>query len=99
MFNISYVVVTVRARLVGFDGRWRTRDGPVRQRAHDLLARDLPADLPGILAAALLAFALSIDDYVITLFNADARSRSPVGVRRQRLGIRPRSTRSARSSS
>ena len=71
MFNISYVVVTVRARLVGFDRH-------LEEAAMDLGANELvtfskvtlPLIAPGILAAALLAFALSIDDFVITYFNA-----------------------------
>jgi spermidine/putrescine transport system permease protein len=69
MFNISYVVVTVRARLAGFN---RT----LEEAAMDLGADEwvtfrkvtFPLIFPGILAAALLAFALSIDDYVITTF-------------------------------
>jgi spermidine/putrescine transport system permease protein len=71
MFNISYVVVTVRARLVGFDRH-------LEEAAMDLGANELvtffkvtlPLIAPGILAASLLAFALSIDDFVITYFNA-----------------------------
>jgi spermidine/putrescine transport system permease protein len=71
MFNISYVVVTVRARLVGFDRH-------LEEAAMDLGANELttffkvtlPLIAPGVLAAALLAFALSIDDFVITYFNA-----------------------------
>jgi spermidine/putrescine transport system permease protein len=71
MFNISYVVVTVRARLIGFNRS-------LEEAGMDLYADErttffrvtLPLIFPGILAAALLAFALSIDDYVITLFSA-----------------------------
>ena len=71
MFNISYVVVTVRARLVGFDRH-------LEEAAMDLGANELttffrvtlPLIAPGILAGFLLAFALSIDDFVITYFNA-----------------------------
>jgi spermidine/putrescine transport system permease protein len=71
MFNISYVVVTVRARLQGFDRR-------LEEAAMDLGANELvtfwkvtfPLILPGVLAAALLAFSLSIDDFVITNFTA-----------------------------
>ena len=77
MFNISFVVVTVRARLVGFDRH-------LEEAAMDLGANEfvtftrvtLPLILPGILAGALLAFALSIDDFVITYFNAGTTSRS-----------------------
>jgi spermidine/putrescine transport system permease protein len=71
MFNISYVVVTVRARISGFDRR-------LEEAAMDLGATEMvtfwkvtfPLILPGILAAALLAFSLSIDDFVITNFTA-----------------------------
>jgi spermidine/putrescine transport system permease protein len=70
MFCISFVVVTVRARLVGFDRH-------VEEAAADLGANEwvtfyritLPLIAPGILAGALLAFSLSIDDFVITTFN------------------------------
>ena len=69
MFNISFVVVTVKARLAGFDRH-------LEEAAMDLGANELttfwkvtfPLILPGILAAALLAFSLSIDDFVITNF-------------------------------
>ena len=71
MFNISYVVVTVKARLEGMDQY-------IEEAAQDLGAGvwttffkvTLPLIAPGVAAAALLAFALSIDDYVITSFNA-----------------------------
>jgi spermidine/putrescine transport system permease protein len=67
MFNISYVVVTVRARLAGFDRH-------LEEAAMDLFATPwatfyrvtLPLIAPGVLAAGLLAFALSVDDFVIT---------------------------------
>jgi spermidine/putrescine transport system permease protein len=69
MFNISYVVVTVKARLSGFDRR-------LEEAAMDLGANEwttfwrvtFPLILPGVIAAALLAFSLSIDDFVITNF-------------------------------
>jgi spermidine/putrescine transport system permease protein len=71
MFNISFVVVTVRSRLIGFDRS-------LEEAAQDLgatglqtfLRVTLPLIAPGVLAGALLAFALSIDDFVITNFNA-----------------------------
>src|ERR687898_437409 len=70
MFNISFVIVTVRSRLIGFDRS-------LEEAAQDLGATPwetfrlvtLPLIMPGVIAAALLAFALSIDDFVITYFN------------------------------
>jgi spermidine/putrescine transport system permease protein len=81
MFNVSYVVVTVKARLVGFDRH-------LEEAALDLGANEwttfrrvtLPLIAPGILAAALLAFALSVDDFVITYFNSGAEVTFPLFV-------------------
>jgi spermidine/putrescine transport system permease protein len=75
MFCISFVIVTVKARLAGLDPR-------IEQAAMDLYANErqtfvkvtLPLVAPGILAAALLSFALSFDDYIITNFTASASS-------------------------
>ena len=91
MFNISYVVVTVRARIAGFNRA-------LEEAAMDLGANEwttfrkvtFPLIFPGILAAALLAFALSIDDYVITSFVAGRSITFPLwvfGV--SRLGVPP----------
>ena len=91
MFNISYVVVTVRTRLAGFNRS-------LEEAAMDLYADSwavfwkvtFPLIFPGILSAALLAFALSIDDYVITLFSSGHTLTFPLwvfGV--SRLGIPP----------
>jgi spermidine/putrescine transport system permease protein len=71
MFSIPFVAITVRARLVGFDRA-------LEESAQDLgasplwtfLLVTLPVILPGVMAAALLAFALCLDDYVITSFVA-----------------------------
>jgi spermidine/putrescine transport system permease protein len=81
MFNISYVVVTVKARLVGFDRH-------LEEAAMDLGANEwttfwrvtMPLIAPGILAALLLAFALSVDDFVITNFNAGTTVTFPLFV-------------------
>jgi spermidine/putrescine transport system permease protein len=81
MFNISYVVVTVKARLVGFDRH-------LEEAAMDLGASPwvtfrkvtLPLIAPGILSAALIAFALSVDDFVITYFNAGSETTFPLFV-------------------
>jgi spermidine/putrescine transport system permease protein len=81
MFNIAYVAITVRARLTGFDRE-------IEEAAQDLGADPwttfrtitLPLIFPGILAGALLAFALSIDDFIITNFNAGATQTFPLWV-------------------
>jgi spermidine/putrescine transport system permease protein len=81
MFNISFVVVTVRSRLIGFDRS-------LEEAAKDLGANGLqtfmrvtlPLIAPGVLAAALLAFALSVDDFVITNFNAGSTVTFPLFV-------------------
>jgi spermidine/putrescine transport system permease protein len=71
MFQVSFVALTVRARIRGFD--WTLEDAAMDLGAtpwRTFRKVTFPLILPGILAAALLAFALSIDDYIITLFNA-----------------------------
>jgi spermidine/putrescine transport system permease protein len=74
-FSVSYAVVVVRARLAGFDRSLEEAAmdlgaGPART----LVRVTLPVIAPGILAAALLVFSLSIDDYVITSFVAGVGS-------------------------
>jgi len=79
MFNISFVVVTVRARLAGFPRH-------LEEAAMDLGANEwvtfwkvtFPLILPGVVAAGLLAFSLSIDDYVITSFTAGQTQTFPL---------------------
>ena len=81
MFNISFVVVTVRARLAGFDRH-------LEEAAMDLFANPwstfyrvtLPLIAPGVLAAALLAFALSVDDFVITYLVSGSEQTFPLFV-------------------
>jgi spermidine/putrescine transport system permease protein len=71
MFCVSFVIVTVKARLASLDPR-------LEQAAMDLYANEiqtfqritLPLVAPGILAGALLAFSLSFDDFIITNFNS-----------------------------
>ncbi len=91
MFDVSFVVVTVKARLVGFDRH-------LEEAAMDLYATPsqtfrrvtLPLIAPGILAGALLAFALSIDDFVITFFNAGTEVTFPLWVwGAARVGVPP----------
>jgi len=81
MFNISFVVVTVRARLAG-------KDQHLEEAAADLYASPLttflkvtlPLIWPGILAGFFLAFALSVDDFVITYLVAGADQTFPLFV-------------------
>jgi spermidine/putrescine transport system permease protein len=91
MFNISFVVVTVRARLIGFNRSLEEAGMDLYADAWTTFWKvTFPLIFPGILAAALLAFSLSIDDYVITVFNAGRTLTFPLwvfGV--SRLGIPP----------
>ena len=67
MFNISFVVVTVRARLTGFDRHLEEASMDLYANPWTTFARvTLPLIAPGILAAGLLSFALSVDYFVIT---------------------------------
>jgi spermidine/putrescine transport system permease protein len=69
MFCVSFAVVTVKARLIGFDRH-------LEEAAMDLGANELttfrkvtlPLILPAVLAAFLLCFAISVDDFVVTYF-------------------------------
>jgi spermidine/putrescine transport system permease protein len=79
MFDISFVVVTVKARLANFPRH-------LEEAAMDLGANEwttfwkvtFPLILPGVVAAALLAFSLSIDDYVITVFTSGQTQTFPL---------------------
>jgi len=81
MFCISFAVVTVKARLVGFDRH-------LEEAAMDLGANEwttfrkvtLPLIAPAILASLLLCFAISIDDFVVTYFNSGNRITFPLFV-------------------
>ena len=81
MFCISFAVVTVKARLVGFDRH-------LEEAAMDLGANEwmtfqkvtLPLIAPAILAALLLCFAISIDDFVVTYFNSGSKVTFPLFV-------------------
>ena len=78
MFSISFVVVAVKARIASLDPR-------LEQAAMDLYATEtetfrrvtLPLVAPGIAGAALLAFSLSFDDFIITNFNSGALTTFP----------------------
>jgi spermidine/putrescine transport system permease protein len=91
MFSIAYVAITVRARLTGFDQT-------IEQAAQDLGATPwvtfwkvtLPLIFPAVLAGALLAFALSIDDFVTSLFVSGTAITFPLWVYGAvRVGIPP----------
>ena len=81
MFCISFAVVTVKARLIGFDRH-------LEEAAMDLGANEwttfrkvtLPLIAPAVLAALLLCFAISIDDFVVTYFNAGSEVTFPLFV-------------------
>ncbi len=81
MFCISFAVVTVKARLIGFDRH-------LEEAAMDLGANEwvtfrkvtLPLIAPAILAALLLCFAISIDDFVVTYFNSGSKVTFPLFV-------------------
>lgn len=71
MFSLSYVVVTVKARLAGMDPTLESAAADLYSTPFQTFRRvTLPLVMPGILAAALLSFALSIDDYIITVLTA-----------------------------
>jgi spermidine/putrescine transport system permease protein len=81
MFCVSFVVVTVKARLSGLDTN-------LEEAAMDLYASEwqtfrritFPLVFPGIIAAALLSFSLSFDDFIITNFNAGTTVTFPMYV-------------------
>jgi spermidine/putrescine transport system permease protein len=81
MFSISYVALTVRARIRGFD--WRLEEAaldlgsPPRRTFFKIT---LPLILPGVIAAALLTFALSLDDFIITYLNSGIDETFPIAV-------------------
>jgi spermidine/putrescine transport system permease protein len=71
VFSISYVAIVVRARLSGFDRSLEEAALDLGARPFQTFVRvTLPLILPGVVSGALLAFTVSIDDYVITSFVA-----------------------------
>ncbi len=81
MFCVSFAVVTVKARLIGFDRH-------LEEAAMDLGANEwttfqkvtLPLILPAVLAAFLLCFAISVDDFVVTYFVSGSTVTFPIYV-------------------
>jgi spermidine/putrescine transport system permease protein len=79
MFCISFVVIVVRSRLIGFD---RSLEEAAQDLGADPITTfrkvTLPLIWPGIIAGALLAFALSIDDFVVSNFTAGTEVTFPL---------------------
>ncbi|GAA2860496.1 ABC transporter permease [Streptosporangium fragile] len=91
LFSLSFVAITVRARVVGLDPS-------VEEAARDLGASTwvtfwrvtFPMILPGVVSGALLAFALSVDDFVITQFTSGATQTFPLWIwGATRIGVPP----------
>jgi spermidine/putrescine transport system permease protein len=91
MFSLSFVAVTVRSRVL-------TLDPALDEAARDLGAGPLetfrlvtlPMIMPGVMAGALLAFALSIDDFIITNFTAGKVQTFPLWIwATQKNGVPP----------
>jgi spermidine/putrescine transport system permease protein len=81
MFSVSYVALTVRARIRGFD--WTLEEAAMDLGATPLrviFKVTLPLIAPGIVAAGMLSFALSLDDFIITLFNSGSEVTYPLYV-------------------
>ena len=81
MFCVSFVALTVQARVRGFD--WTLEDAAMDLGAgpwRTFSRVTLPLVTPGIVAAALLSFALSIDDFIITFFNAGSEQTFPLRI-------------------
>jgi len=91
MFEISFVALTVKARLRGFD--WTLEDAAMDLGAsptRTFLRITLPLIVPGIVAAAMLSFALSLDDFIITYFNSGSTVTYPLYVNAAtRTGLPP----------
>jgi spermidine/putrescine transport system permease protein len=81
MFSVSYVAVTVRARIRGFD--WRLEEASLDLGAsafRTFRKITLPLIAPGVVAAALLTFALSLDDFIITYLNSGLDNTFPIEI-------------------
>ena len=79
MFSVSFVVVVVRSRLIGFDRRLEEASADLGANAFTTFRKvTLPLIAPGVAAAGLLSFALSIDDFVISNFNSGSEVTFPL---------------------
>jgi spermidine/putrescine transport system permease protein len=90
-FSIAYVAITVRARLAGFDRSLEEAAADLGASAWVTFRKiTLPLIMPGVLAGALMAFALSIDDFVTSNFVSGSAVPFPVWVYgATRIGIPP----------
>jgi spermidine/putrescine transport system permease protein len=80
-FQVSFIAMTVRARVRGFD--WTLEDASMDLGAtpfRTFFRVTLPLIVPGIIAAAMLSFALSLDDFIITYFVSGASVTYPLYV-------------------
>jgi spermidine/putrescine transport system permease protein len=78
MFTLSFVVVTVKARVATIDPRLEEAGRDLYANASSVFWRiTFPLLLPGIMAAAMLSFALSFDDFIITQFNSGPETTFP----------------------
>lgn len=78
MFTLSFVVVTVKARVATLDPRLEEAGRDLYANASAVFWRiTFPLLLPGIMAAAMLSFALSFDDFIITQFNSGPETTFP----------------------
>jgi len=81
MFTVSFVAITVRARVSGMDRSLEEAAGDLGADPRTTFMKvTLPLIMPGVIAGSLLAFALSIDDYVITNFVAGSKTTFPLWV-------------------
>ena len=79
MFSVSFVVIVVRSRLIGFDRRLEEAAADLGANAFTTFRKvTLPLIAPGVVSAAFLAFALSIDDFVISNFNSGSEVTFPL---------------------
>ena len=81
MFSVSYVATTVRARIRGFD--WRLEEASLDLGASSFRTFrkiTLPLIAPGVVAAAMLTFALSLDDFIITYLNSGLDNTFPIQI-------------------
>jgi spermidine/putrescine transport system permease protein len=81
MFCVSYITTTVKARIRGFDWRLEEAAADLGANAWRTFTRvTLPLIAPGIAAAALLTFALSLDDFIITYLNSGRVETFPIKI-------------------